>query len=390
MKKVSSWAAVIAVPTLVTGYYGMNVPFPGSGERMGVVVATGLIGLLSLSLYLQACPRPATTRRRVPRQRSGLRSRPGSICSAQRSGGGQHHHPEVVAGTTVTPWARLARGLAGADPGAGSEALDPAAPGRPRPRPPRRPQPRGHARPAGPGGAGPEVEASVGGRGAGALSSGRAKGGASRSTDVSGRERGIRLPPRQGRPSVRPVGWGRSRPPRRRPRSGAGLGGHGQQELIARSLSACTVADTVVTPAWRPRRRGPGQRALDATPEPAPRPGTAPRTVPSAPGQRGGAHAPRHRRTRPRRSGGVAVGAAIARQLPPGRPLAPRRGTGGRWWWGCSVDQAPRGPRHRGRGRPHGEGEGDPSHGSTLTRPVVIVNRPVIILPCWRRGIRHT
>jgi magnesium transporter len=52
MKKVSSWAAVIAVPTLVTGYYGMNVPFPGSGERTGVVVATGLIGLLSLSLYL--------------------------------------------------------------------------------------------------------------------------------------------------------------------------------------------------------------------------------------------------------------------------------------------------------------------------------------------------
>ena len=29
VKKVSSWAAIIAVPALVTGYYGMNVPFPG-------------------------------------------------------------------------------------------------------------------------------------------------------------------------------------------------------------------------------------------------------------------------------------------------------------------------------------------------------------------------
>jgi magnesium transporter len=27
MKKVTSWAAIIAVPTLITGYYGMNVPF---------------------------------------------------------------------------------------------------------------------------------------------------------------------------------------------------------------------------------------------------------------------------------------------------------------------------------------------------------------------------
>ena len=30
MKQVSSWAAIIAIPTFVTGYYGMNVPYPGS------------------------------------------------------------------------------------------------------------------------------------------------------------------------------------------------------------------------------------------------------------------------------------------------------------------------------------------------------------------------
>ena len=52
MKKVSSWAAIIAVPTLVTGYYGMNVPYPGSGEGAGVVVATLIMVLLSLSLYV--------------------------------------------------------------------------------------------------------------------------------------------------------------------------------------------------------------------------------------------------------------------------------------------------------------------------------------------------
>ena len=50
MKKVTSWAAIIAVPTLVTGYYGMNVPFPGSGETWGVatssVVAVGCAGAL--------------------------------------------------------------------------------------------------------------------------------------------------------------------------------------------------------------------------------------------------------------------------------------------------------------------------------------------------------
>ena len=39
MKKVTSWAAIIAVPTLITGWYGMNVPYPGSGETWGVIAA---------------------------------------------------------------------------------------------------------------------------------------------------------------------------------------------------------------------------------------------------------------------------------------------------------------------------------------------------------------
>ena len=52
VKKVSSWAAIIAVPTLITGYYGMNVPYPGSGDTWGVVASTGLMVVLSGGLYL--------------------------------------------------------------------------------------------------------------------------------------------------------------------------------------------------------------------------------------------------------------------------------------------------------------------------------------------------
>ena len=51
MKKVTSWAAIIAVPTLITGYYGMNVPYPGAGETWGVVASTGLAVVLSAGLF---------------------------------------------------------------------------------------------------------------------------------------------------------------------------------------------------------------------------------------------------------------------------------------------------------------------------------------------------
>ena len=33
IKKVTSWAAIIAVPTFITGFYGMNVPYPGFSGR---------------------------------------------------------------------------------------------------------------------------------------------------------------------------------------------------------------------------------------------------------------------------------------------------------------------------------------------------------------------
>jgi magnesium transporter len=52
MKKVTSWAAIIAVPTAVTGYYGMNVPYPGYGQHVGFVTSVVLLIVLSGGLYL--------------------------------------------------------------------------------------------------------------------------------------------------------------------------------------------------------------------------------------------------------------------------------------------------------------------------------------------------
>ena len=51
VKKVSGWAAIIAVPAMITGYFGMNVPFPGSGRPLGVIISTVLILGASLTLY---------------------------------------------------------------------------------------------------------------------------------------------------------------------------------------------------------------------------------------------------------------------------------------------------------------------------------------------------
>jgi len=42
-KKVTGWAAIIAVPTLITGWYGQNVPFFGFSQLSGVLTSAGLI-----------------------------------------------------------------------------------------------------------------------------------------------------------------------------------------------------------------------------------------------------------------------------------------------------------------------------------------------------------
>jgi magnesium transporter len=52
MKKVTSWAAIIAVPTAITGFFGQNLKFAGFGTVWGVWLSIGLIAATSLVLYL--------------------------------------------------------------------------------------------------------------------------------------------------------------------------------------------------------------------------------------------------------------------------------------------------------------------------------------------------
>jgi magnesium transporter len=52
MKKVTSWAAIIAVPTAITGFYGQNVPYPGFGHVAGFWMSTALIVGISTILYI--------------------------------------------------------------------------------------------------------------------------------------------------------------------------------------------------------------------------------------------------------------------------------------------------------------------------------------------------
>ncbi|MGW0454611.1 MULTISPECIES: magnesium transporter CorA family protein [Gordonia] len=52
MKKLTAWAAIIAVPTLITGYYGQNVLFPGYSTSWGVWVSAILIVGSVIVLYI--------------------------------------------------------------------------------------------------------------------------------------------------------------------------------------------------------------------------------------------------------------------------------------------------------------------------------------------------
>lgn len=51
MKKVTSWASIIAVPTAITGFYGQNVPYPGFSTQAGFITSTAAIVVLSVVLY---------------------------------------------------------------------------------------------------------------------------------------------------------------------------------------------------------------------------------------------------------------------------------------------------------------------------------------------------
>jgi magnesium transporter len=52
MKRLSGWAAIIAVPTLVTSFVGMNVAFPLESTRAGFWLALGVMVVVAVLLYV--------------------------------------------------------------------------------------------------------------------------------------------------------------------------------------------------------------------------------------------------------------------------------------------------------------------------------------------------
>jgi magnesium transporter len=52
MKKLTGWAAIIAVPTAITGFYGQNVLYPGINTAWGFAISTALIVSLVVVLYV--------------------------------------------------------------------------------------------------------------------------------------------------------------------------------------------------------------------------------------------------------------------------------------------------------------------------------------------------
>ena len=52
MKKLAAWAAIIAVPTAITGWFGQNVPYWGYGEAAGMWLSAGLIVVCVVVLYV--------------------------------------------------------------------------------------------------------------------------------------------------------------------------------------------------------------------------------------------------------------------------------------------------------------------------------------------------
>jgi magnesium transporter len=52
MKKLTGWAAIVAVPTAITGFYGQNVPYPGAGVQSGFIVSSLLIVVMVAVLYV--------------------------------------------------------------------------------------------------------------------------------------------------------------------------------------------------------------------------------------------------------------------------------------------------------------------------------------------------
>jgi magnesium transporter len=51
MRRITAWVAIIAVPTAVTGFFGMNVPYPGFGHRTGFIVSIVIMLVAAAVLF---------------------------------------------------------------------------------------------------------------------------------------------------------------------------------------------------------------------------------------------------------------------------------------------------------------------------------------------------
>lgn len=51
MKKLTGWAAIVAVPTAITGFYGQNVQYPGVDTVSGFATSSAIIVIFVLTLY---------------------------------------------------------------------------------------------------------------------------------------------------------------------------------------------------------------------------------------------------------------------------------------------------------------------------------------------------
>ncbi len=51
MKKLAGWAAIISVPTLITGFFGQNLPFFGFNQVSGLVVSSVLLVVSAAVLW---------------------------------------------------------------------------------------------------------------------------------------------------------------------------------------------------------------------------------------------------------------------------------------------------------------------------------------------------
>ena len=52
MRKISAWVAIVAVPTMIAGIYGMNFEhMPELGTRYGYFVVIGVIVAICILLY---------------------------------------------------------------------------------------------------------------------------------------------------------------------------------------------------------------------------------------------------------------------------------------------------------------------------------------------------